>query len=186
MLLVTAIAAYYLIVIRKKNVVQFYVPIAILMGLIMQCTVVVHGVPDEPWHMDTAYKLSNDLLFVEDTDTPGMIMKRQCDVVMSDMLANGVESNSYYQLQTHTFEKPINTELIMVPYTDSSNIVPDFIFLPTAIGISIGRLLGLSAMMTLQLGRVCNLIVFVIFTWLAIRRMPYGKNVMAALGFTPT
>lgn len=185
LLLVTALLGYYLIVIRKKTVEQYFVPLALLMGLIFQCTVVVHGVPDEPWHMDTAYKLSNDLLFIEDVEEPGLIMKRHCDVMMSDMLANGVESNSYYQLLKHTFEKPENTELVTVAYTDSSNIVPDFIFLPTAIGISIGRLLGLSAMLTLQLGRVCNLIVFVLFVWIAIKRIPYGKNVMAALAFTP-
>ncbi len=185
LLLVAALVSYYLIIVRKKSVEQFYIPIALLMGLIFQCVIVVHGVPDEPWHMDTAYKLSNDLLFVNDSEEQGVIMKRHCDVIMSDMLANGVESNSYYQLLENTFEKPENTELVMVNYVDSSNLVPDFIFLPTAIGISIGRLLGLSAMLTLQLGRICNLIVFVLLVWVAINRIPYGKNVMAALGFTP-
>lgn len=185
LLLVTALMSYYLIIIRKKSVEQFYIPVALMMGLIFQCIIVVHGVPDEPWHMDTAYKLSNDLLFVEDSKEPGMIVKRHCDVVVGDMLANGVESNSYYQLLEHTFEKPENTELVTVSYVDSSNLVPDFIFLPTAIGISIGRLLGLSAMLTLQLGRICNLIVFILLVWFAIRKIPYGKNVMAAVGLTP-
>jgi len=185
LLLVTALMSYYLIIIRKKSVEQFYIPVALMMGLIFQCIIVVHGVPDEPWHMDTAYKLSNDLLFVEDSEEPGMIVKRHCDVVVGDMLANGVESNSYYQLLEHTFEKTENAELVTVSYVDSSNLVPDFIFLPTAIGISIGRLLGLSAMLTLQLGRICNLIVFILLVWLAIRKIPYGKNVMAAVGLTP-
>lgn len=184
-LLLLALLSYYLIIVRKKSVEQFYLPLALLMGFIFQAVVVVHGVPDEPWHMDTAYKLSNKLLFVDDVDEPGYLMKRQCDVVMSDMLANGVESNSYYQLLNHTFELPENKELVKVAYTDSSNIVPDYIFLPTAIGISVGRLLGLSAMLTLQLGRICNLIVFVLLTELAIRKIPYGKNALGAIGMLP-
>lgn len=184
-LLLLALLSYYLIIVCRKSVEQFYVPLALLMGFIFQAVVVVHGVPDEPWHMDTAYKLSNKLLFVEDTDEPGYLMKRQCDVIMSDMLANGVESNSYYQVLNHTLEIPDDTGLVKVAYTDSSNIVPDYIFLPTAIGISIGRLLGLSAMLTLQLGRICNLIVFVLLTWLAIRKIPYGKNVLGAIGMLP-
>ena len=184
-LLLLVALSYYLIIVRKKTVVQFYLPLALLMGFVFQSVVVVHGVPDEPWHMDTAYKLSNNLLFVDDVDEPGYLMKRQCDVVMSDMLANGVESNSYYQLLNHTFEIPENKRLVKVAYTDSSNIVPDYIFLPTAIGISVGRLLGLSAMLTLQLGRMCNLVAFVLLTWLAIRKIPYGKNVLGAIGMLP-
>lgn len=185
LLALTFLLGYYLIIIRKQSVEQFYIPVAILMGFIFQCVVTIYGVPDEPWHMDTAYKLSNDLLFVEDSQEPGMIKKRHCDIIMSDMLANGVESNSYYQLMMHTFEKTEDVELVQVSYTDSSNIVPDFIFLPTAIGISIGRVLGLSALLTMQLGRICNLLVFILLTWYAIRKTPYGKNVIAALGFVP-
>ncbi|MBQ9983257.1 MAG: DUF2142 domain-containing protein [Lachnospiraceae bacterium] len=185
LLLLIAALSYYWIIVRKYTVERFYIPIALLLGLVVQCVIVVHGVPDEPWHMDTAYKLSNDILFVKDSEQPGVILKRQCDIVMSDMLANGVESNSYYQLWNHTFEKPENVELVETAYTDSSNLVPDFIYLPTALGISLGRLLNLSAMLTLQLGRICNLLVFVLLVWLAIKQLPYGKNVMAALGFTP-
>jgi len=184
-LLLLGLISYYLIVIRKQTVEKFFVPVALFFGIIFQCVVAVHGVPDEPWHMDTAYKLSNDLLFVEDSDIPGVIMKRQCDVVMGDMLANGVESNSYYQLLKHTFEVPGNTDLVMTSFVDSSNLVPDFIFLPTAIGLSIGRLLNLSALLTLQLGRICNLLVYILLVWFAIRQIPYGKNVMAAIALTP-
>lgn len=185
LLILLFLLSYYLIVICEYSVEKFYIPLALLMGFIFQIVIAVYGVPDEPWHMDTAYKLSNDLLFVEDTQEPGRIMKRQCDIIMSDMLANGVESNSYYQLLNHTFEKPENVELVQVKYTDSGNLVPDFVFLPTAIGISIGRVLGLSALLTMQLGRICNLLAFILLTWCAIRVTPYGKNVFAALGFVP-
>ena len=176
---------YWLIIIRQLPAERFYIPIAICLGMIFQAVIAVHGVPDEPWHIDTAYKYSNKMLFVKDTGVPGTIYKRQCDVLMQDLLANGVESNSYYQLMHHTFERADNKELIQVSYVDSSNLVPGVIFFPTALGISIGRLLGLSALLTLQLGRLCNLLTFVLLTWGAIRITPYAKNLIAMIGLLP-
>ena len=184
-LLLMGMVGYNLIIVRKLPADKFYLPIALILGLIFQVLIPVHGVPDEPGHMDTAYKYSNKLLFVEDTGVPGTIYKRQCDIEMGDLLANGVESNSYYMLKYHTFERPDNTELKAVNYVDSSNLVPGIVFLPGAIGISIGRILGLSALFTLQLGRICNLIFFVLVCSMAIRRIPYGKNLLALLGLLP-
>ena len=88
---------------------KFFLPMALFLGLILQCVITVGGVPDEPGHLDTAYKYSNKLLFVEDTGDPDTIYKRRCDVEMSDMLANGLESNSYYQLMTDTFHRVEDT-----------------------------------------------------------------------------
>lgn len=184
-LVVLAVLAYWLIVVRRLQAGQFYVPLAICFGLIMNAVVMIHGVPDEPSHLDTAYKLSNRLLFIEDTGIEGTLVKRACDVQLEDMLANGVESNSYYQLYHHTLERPQDTDLITVSYLDSSNLVPDIVFLPTAVGISIGRILGLSAILTLGFGRLFNLLAFVAMTGWAIKLIPYGKNVLAFVGLLP-
>ena len=184
-LVLLAVLAYWLIVVRRLQAGQFYVPLAICFGLIMNAVVMIHGVPDEPSHLDTAYKLSNRLLFVEDTGIEGTLVKRACDVQLEDMLANGVESNSYYQLYHHILERPQNRELVTVSYSDSSNLVPDIVFLPTAVGISIGRILGLSAILTLSLGRLFNLLAFVAMTGWAIRLTPYGRNVIALVGLLP-
>ena len=176
---------YMLIVVKKLPVSKFYIPMALLFGMIMNVVIAPHGVPDEPWHIDTAYKYSNKMMFAGDTGIEGTIYKRTCDVKMEDMLANGVESNSYYQLAHHTFERPVDQELIAVPYVDSSNIVPGIFFIPMAFGITIGRLLGLSTMLMLLIGRFMNLLVFVLLTEFAIRILPVGKNMLAALGFLP-
>lgn len=176
---------YVLIIVKKRAIQHFYVPVALMLGVIMNMVVAIHGVPDEPWHFDTAYKYSNHLLLIKDTEVDGSIYKRQCDVQLQDMLANGVESNSYYQLLHHTFEMPENKELVAVSYTDSSNLVPGIVFLPAAIGISIGRLLGLSTILTLFLGRMMNLLTFVLLTSYAIRLIPVGKNMIGAVGMWP-
>ena len=97
---------FYLIVMRGLSVEQFFVPAALVLGLIFQCLFTVGSVPDEQTHLDTAYKFSNRMLFVEETENPYTIYKRVCDVEMSDMLTNGLETNSHYLLMTETFTEP--------------------------------------------------------------------------------
>ena len=184
-LLLLAALAYFLIIIRRQTIQQFFVPLALILGLIFQCLVTVHGVPDESTHLDTAYKYSNQILFVQSPQTPGTIYKRECDARLSEMLSNGLESNSYYQLIFHTFERPSDTQLVQVSYIDGTNLVPGIVYLPAAIGISIGRVLGLSAMLTFQLGRILNLLVFILLIRLAIGITPYWKNLFGALGLLP-
>ena len=176
---------FYLIVMRGFSVEQFFVPAALVLGLIFQCLFTVGSVPDEQTHLDTAYKFSNRMLFVEETENPYTIYKRVCDVEMSDMLTNGLETNSHYLLMTETFTEPENTELVEVPYQDASSLVPGLVYMPAAAGISLGRLLGLSAMLTLQLGRIFNLLAFVLLSWTAIRIIPFGKNLLGMTALLP-
>lgn len=184
-LLLFAALCYWMLIVRRMRVEKFFLPMALFLGLILQCVITVGGVPDEPGHLDTAYKYSNKILFVEDTGNPGTIYKRRCDVEMSDMLANGLESNSYFQLMTDTFHRAEDTELMEVGYVDSTNLVPGIVYIPSALGISLGRLLGLSAMFTLQMARVFNLICFVLLAWAAVRMIPFGKNVLAMTALLP-
>lgn len=176
---------FYLIVMRGFSVEQFFVPAALVLGLIFQCLFTVGSVPDEQTHLDTAYKFSNQMLFVEETENPYTIYKRVCDVEMSDMLTNGLETNSHYLLMTETFTEPENTELVEVPYQDASSLVPGLVYMPAAAGISLGRLLGFSAMLTLQLGRIFNLLAFVLLSWTAIRIIPFGKNLLGMTALLP-
>lgn len=185
LLCIFVIVCYWLIAVKCWSVERFYVPVALLLGFIIQFVITVYGVPDEPWHMDTAYKYSNMLLFIPDTGEEGKIYKRRCDVEMGDMLANDLESNSYYQLLERTLEKDENKELIAVSYVDTTNLVPGVFFLPAAVGISIGRILYMPAMLTFQLGRICNLIIFVLLVWYAVRIIPFGKNLFGMLGLLP-
>lgn len=183
-LLIFALLCFYLFIIRKATVNEAFIPLALALGLTFNFVIMVNGVPDEPTHIDTAYKYSDMILFTN-TGVEGTIYKRQCDIEMTDMLVNGVESNSYYQLLHHFFEIPENTELVSVTYQDAGHIVPGIVYIPAAIGISLGRLLGLSALFTLSLGRIINLITFVLLIQIAIRLIPYGKNMLASVMLLP-
>ena len=115
----------------------------------------------------------------------GSIYKRRADVVQDDLLVNGIESNSLFQLKTNLLTRPAETEDITVTFDNAGRIVPDIVYLPMAIGITLGRLLGLSTLLTYYIGRILNLIVFIVITSIAIRIAPYGKNLMAMIMLLP-
>ena len=184
-LLLLAGTAFFLLVICRRTLCQAYMPLALLLGLIMTFVIPVHAVPDEPAHIDTAYTMSNGILGTGSPDREGYSYKRACDAVMQDMMANTLEANHYYQLSKHFLEKPEDTRSIEVVAMDAGRIVPRLVYLPAALGISLGRVMGLSALMTFTLGRMMNLLVYLLLTLLALAFMPYGRNVLALVMLLP-
>lgn len=58
-------------------------------------------------------------------------------------------------------------------------------YLPQAVGIAIARLLCLDSLKLAYLGRLCNLLFFVGITWLALKRMPFGREVLFGVAMLP-
>lgn len=58
-------------------------------------------------------------------------------------------------------------------------------YVPQAVGISVARLLGMTTVPLLYLGRFCNLLFFVVMTALAMRRLPFGKEVLFGVALLP-
>lgn len=179
------VLTYYLFMIKGYGIARAFWPIAVIYGIMMLIVVPVNGVPDEGWHLDTAYKYSNYICGVGSTGNAGSIFKRKCDAALTDMLPYDIETGSYYQMVEGLFEKPKDTDLIEVSYYDSSGQVTFLNFLPAAIGLSIGRLLGLSSVLTYQFARLLSFLVYAAFIYFAIRIAPLGKEVLAMSALLP-
>lgn len=59
-------------------------------------------------------------------------------------------------------------------------------YIPSAIGIILARGLGLSYIGVFNMGRFFNLIMYVLLIYLAIKRIKYGKILIATIGLIPT
>jgi len=59
-------------------------------------------------------------------------------------------------------------------------------YIPSAIGIILGRGLDLSYAGVFNLGRLCNLLMYIFLISLAIKKMQYGKVLIATIGLIPT
>lgn len=187
MLTLFALTAWTLLIIRGWDLSRSYLLLALFLGLIYLFLIPAYSVPDENIHIDNAYKYSNKILGVKDTGGSGMIHKRFCDVFQADLMANTLESNHYRQLADHLFQSvsPEEKELVEVPYIDTGVMVPAINYIPCALGISLGRLLGLSSLMVLSLGRYFSLVVFALLVSLSLKILPYGSNAAAMLMLLP-
>ncbi len=185
LIMVFVAISFYLFNIKEMEISRKFLILATALVLIYQIIIPVGGAPDEPWHLDTAYKYSNIIMGIGNPDIPGTIYKRKCDAIQSDVLANQVDSNSYYQFCKNIFTIPKEKELLVVSYNDTTNQVSGLVYLPAAIGISLGRLFGLSAIMAYTLGRIFAAMAYIAMVYFAICLTPFGKNVMTAVGLLP-
>ncbi len=58
-------------------------------------------------------------------------------------------------------------------------------YIPQALGIALARVLGLDSLWLAYLGRFCNLLFFVAVTWLAMKRLPVGREVLFGVTLLP-
>jgi uncharacterized membrane protein len=71
-----------------------------------------------------------------------------------------------------------------VPFTDTARY-PFVPYLPQAVGVLIGRVLGLSPLLLLYMGRLTNLAAWIFLTYWSIRVVPTGKWVFFLAALTP-
>lgn len=58
-------------------------------------------------------------------------------------------------------------------------------YVPQALAMAGARLLGMNTIALMYLGRMANLVFFVVMTWLALRRLPFGKEVLMGVALLP-
>ena len=57
---------------------------------------------------------------------------------------------------------------------------------PQALGMALVRAMDWGTLPLLYLGRLCNLVFFVFMTWLAMKRLPFGKEVLFGTALLPS
>lgn len=58
-------------------------------------------------------------------------------------------------------------------------------YIPQALGVSLARILNLGSLWLVYLGRIGNLLFFVAVTWLAMKNLPFGKEVLFGVSVLP-
>ena len=171
---------------RKVKTERMFLVIAGLFGTILMILLPVRVAPDETKHAMTSYKISDWILQVNKPSDDFFCM-RQCDV---DMFANdwNLEWDPSLQSYEEYYEKILatneNTELVEMDLSmglDSSYLAYTF----SSLGITVGRVLGLNAFMTLMIGRIFNFVMYLLMIYYAIKIIPIGKQLMATIALFP-
>ena len=168
---------------KKFSYHKAYPFIGLFLGVVYCINLPVYTVPDEPAHLWKAYHMSNQILGVEDYegDDKLYLMMRQED----DDFA--VKAEDYTLSEFSEYWKETNAthseEMVKTPKTVMH--IESYPYIASSVGITLGRLLHLSALKTFLLGRIFNLFLFVFIVTLAMWLLPYGQPILFTVALLP-
>lgn len=181
--LIVMIVAYYLIYKYKKQICYVYLVVGIFFGIVYLLLLPVSVVPDEPSHMHTAYSMSNSILGIESSGE-GVVMRYDDSVI--GLRATDIKRSYYNDYFSKFFNAFIDNDELVQTANESVRAIPyGYLYLPGAIGITIGRILGLGTMFTYLLGRLINLAIFIGVTFYSLKKIPFGKTLLFLWALLP-
>lgn len=177
-------------VFRVKKHILFLVAV-LLMGIGYTALMTPFTVPDETAHYYTAYRFSNIVTFTkEKTENPAAdLYIRVCDTDYQGISTNFNGIN--YKPSVSSYATAINNILGVeeneeMVQTSCARVSGNYVcYVLSGLGIALGRLLHLNSMPTFYLGRMMNLLLFAILGTLAVRKIPFGKNILFAVALLP-
>lgn len=151
-------------------------------GILYMLILPPFSAPDELVHFSTSYNVSNLMMGKGDSDGSGYIYVRADDA--KAMYGAIPSMNTYDFTFKNMFSTVEDDEMVLysVPRIMSQN---HFTHFPSAVGITLGRLLHLGTVPTIYLGRLMNLLFYLIIVYWAIKKIPFGKYVMLTISAIP-
>ncbi len=195
-ILLLLLAALLLLFLRRERLCLLSFSLLFGLGFLYSLVLMPLSAPDEVAHYVGVYELSNVLVGKPEPmrDEEGRLLIRAEDVFLDDWPEDGDPDNatvigmhltrrSYEELfrkgifstgekgYHFTLQEPVHTSF--------------FAYLFPALGFSLARVLRLGGFGLVFFGRLFNLLLFSILTTLAVRRLPFGKEVLLSVALFP-
>lgn len=155
--------------IKRVPIEKIYLLIIIPISICYCILLIPHAIPDENSHYAKAYSVSE-----------GIYHKIQTNFIPSDSIRRIVDADtryaSYEQINKEIEEKTDYNTIVSMEGT--ANNYEAILYYPSSIGIKMARDLGLNAYTGYYMGRIMNLIMMIVFGFMCIKLIPYGKKVM--------
>ncbi len=167
----------------KKHQVKIAALTVALFGMAFMFVMPPFSCPDEKYHFLGAYHLSNMMMGVKDDTASRHAMVRKED---ADFLLNEHPGIDDYSLlfSAGSWTGKADSELVL--FEDEKYYDCFYLgYLPQVIGITIGRLLGLRQLPTMMLARMFSLATFLFFFVLALKTIPFGKELLSLIALFP-
>jgi uncharacterized membrane protein len=183
MIIPVAVLGFMGIFVWKLKYWKLYLILGTIIGLSMMILIPIGAVPDEIYHINVAYRVSDVFL--------GLNSGKSTSLIRADDLAalsTGYAKNAYYSVEqleyyvSQIFAPLKNGNLVSTTLSTSTT---DYIYTIPALGIALGRVIGLGTYMTLFLGRLFIFAAFMFLTTYAIKIIPIGKLPLLVLMLMP-
>lgn len=158
---------------------------ALILGFIYSFLIPAYCVPDEAAHTDAVYSISNRLLGISEIPGPNRIYKRTCDIKILNGKLNGDIQYQYKKTYDDLFTTTKDETLQIARNRSPVNNVTTLHYLPAAIGFTFARVLHFNHFFMHLLGRLFNMAAMIYLIYIAIRKMPFAKPLIAVLGLLP-
>ena len=154
-------------------------------GLLYMAVFTPFTVPDEVYHFQATYCLSNALMGEGYQGDP--VEMRVEDAELVSELSPTLKVSDYDAVMTGLGESSISGQTTEVSTGSSFDLGsnPPQIRIVSALGITLARLLNLGPYYLIYLGRLFNLAFYICLAYLAYRITPVGKNIFAVVMLLP-
>ncbi|MGI6217146.1 MAG: DUF2142 domain-containing protein [Coriobacteriales bacterium] len=174
---------------EEPNVGRWYLMVLCCSGLVYCMVFTPMTVPDERYHFQASYELSNALMGSGYPSSITDVSMRKCDAEFTDDCAWTVQRSDYEVIAAEMGTFFCDSEAMVSRPVDTGKIQasqnPIQLKLPSALGITLARLLHLGPCYLFYLGRLFNFSLFAVLVYLAWRVSPIGKNVIVATSLLP-
>lgn len=161
--------------VRMENI---YLIAGLGLGIVFVLLIPMLAVPDEAVHLYTAYDVSDTLMGThEDT----IVMR--ADDAYRYYNAKEPDRGDYVSEYSGIFAGVGNAAPVQTNIAATGS--PRYIYILSALGITLGRLFGWSTTLTYLMGRLFNMLAFVAAVYYSIRRMPFAKGVVFVWALLP-
>ncbi len=183
-LLVASVCSSLIFICHKESMEKASIMMVSIVGLVYMFVMPISSVPDESVHLFTAYHTSNMILGIDDSsckDSQQVMMRY--DDAQFNLKSSGYTSDDIedYLVQ---IDKPIENEQLVqagwgVMYGN------EYLFVPCAFGITVGRLLHLGTFQTFLLGRLFNFLFYLIISFVSLKLLPFAKELFTIILLFP-
>lgn len=181
-LLAGGAVAYLLIYRFKVRFEKAFIFVFLILGVIHMFIMPAYSTPDERAHFATAYYYSDIILGQEAVDEDGNVMVRNEDLLLNvENIRPGL--STYALIADNIFEGCQDDT--MVSFDTTPLDVPFWSYAPQTLGITLARLLGFGNIMLLLTGDVFALLFYAACVYVAVKLIPFGKAMMAAISLLP-
>lgn len=155
----------------------------VCLGILFEIVITPFAVPDEASHIDTVYRISNRMLGTEDTGISDAIYKRECDIYTDSGVKRTISGETYQWIYNDWSKTGENEKLIFA--ADNRGNANSLFFIPAALSMTVGRILGIGFLPIIFLIRTANLLFAAWLIYLAVKKLPYGKSILCMTALLP-
>lgn len=181
----------------NKKIETLFLVDSLVLGFVISLMLPDLCPPDEKTHLYSAYYMSNCMLGISLDDTmiergiEAGVINGQEDSFLPMRLEDAshvfpIENINRINFDASLkgmFDKAEKTEMVAV--VDNQYHPFSLLYFFSALGVTLGRLLGLGTVLTYLLGRWINGLVFTLIAYYAIKKMPFGKSIVFVWALLP-